>query len=70
MNRLTILSILFSFCLSACSVDQSDDRSSDTEPDSANDELYNAVNEPLEKAKEVEDLLKQAAEKRDAELDQ
>ena len=70
MNRLAILSILVSFCLSACSVDQSDDRSSDTEPDSANDELYNAVNEPLEKAKEVEDLLKQAAEKRDAELDQ
>jgi len=70
VSRFTFISILFSFCLAACGGDQSDDGSSTNTSDRSNDELYNAVNEPLEKAKEVEDILKQAAEERDAELNQ
>lgn len=70
MSRLTFFIILFSLFLAACSGEPTDDSSLDSAANNSNDELYNAVNEPLEKAKEVEDLLKQAAEERDAELDQ
>jgi len=67
VNRLTISSVLIASVLIGC---DSEGQRSHSAAENSNKELYNTVNEPLEKANEVEDILKQAVEERDKELDQ
>lgn len=68
MNKIKLSAIALLLSLSACGGEQAEKVSEANEE--SDKELYNAVNEPLEKAKEVEDILKQATEDRNKELEQ